>query len=237
MRIAGYVAEDAPDPWDAVRVRVAELGLAAAGLVPQPHLEDRGVQGISESRHQDLDGPEVLEEVTLSRSYTLWRHPEDRDDPRNLAVLDAATRASLDGPPERPLPPWLLEERRRMRYPVLWEAVQTHWTARGVEARGESDRLVEHAGYVLQNRFRVELGLSATEQDPGRLVSPKALQASTVRVDGAARAALLLDTDPFVLALATTLDDGRVVTVVLPRDELPLIEIGLRAAGPVSPAA
>jgi hypothetical protein len=236
MEFSGHIAEDAPDPWDEVRGRVAALGLTAAGLVQQPHLEDRGVQGISESRHQEVGGPEVVEEVSLSRSYTLWRNPDDRDDPANLADLDDALRASLDRAPDRPLPAWLLEERRRMRFPVLWEAVQTHWTADGVEVRSAADRLITHAEYVLHNRFRAELGLE--EGAAWRsLVSPRALQPSRLEVDGEPRPSLLLDTDPFVLALGVALDDGRVVTVVLPRDELRLIDVALRSSAPVTPEA
>ena len=233
MEISGYVTEDTPDPLDQVRQRVESLGIAAAGLVPQPHLDDGGALSLSESRREDEGGPEVLEEVTLARTYTLWRNPDDRADPANLAELDAALQESLDRPPERPMPGWLLAARQLLRYPRLWEAVQTHWTAPGVEARPAAERLVSHAEYVLHNMFRRELGLADGDHEWRSLVPVSAVQPRGVVVDGAERPGLLIDTDPLVLALGTTLDDGRVVTVVVPRDELPLVRLELASDLPI----
>ncbi|WP_375387885.1 hypothetical protein [uncultured Amnibacterium sp.] len=233
MQISGHVTEDTPDPHDHVRERVGSLGIAAAGLVPQRHLEDRGVEGISESRHQDADGPEVLEEVTLSRSYVLWRDPDDRSSPRNLAQLDDALRAALDRPQERPLPKWLLDARERLRYPHLWEAVHTSWTAPGTDPQTVEDRVAGHAENVLLNRFRRELGLGDDDLMAEVVVPRNALQPHEVVVDGVPRPGLLLDTDPFVLAVGVALDDGRVVTVVVPRDELPLVRLELASDLPL----
>lgn len=63
--------------------------------------------------------------MTVSMSATLWRNPVNKSDPVNLADLDEATRRALDEVPPWPRPAWLVESVERMRYPMLWEAVQT----------------------------------------------------------------------------------------------------------------
>jgi hypothetical protein len=223
VEFSGYLAEDAPDPREVQRARVARLGVAAAGLVPQRHLEDLGVEAIGVSR-TSVGPQEQVDEVSLSRSYTLWRNPDDHEDPVNLRELDEATGRALAERPPLPGPAWLDEARDRLRYPALWEAVQTHWVRPGGEPRSVADRLIAHAEYVLTNVFREELGLHG-DVYWAPPVPPAALQASRVVVDGAERDGLLLDTDPFVLGLGAELDDGRVLTAVLPRDELPFVEL------------
>lgn len=233
MQFAGHLAEDAPDPRDGRLALIAGLGVPVAGLIPQRHLEERGEASVVSSRRRDGQGPEALEEATVSRTYLLWRNPDDHDDPVNLADLDEATRATLAAPLERPIPEWLEEARRMLRYPRLWEAVQTHWTAPGHEAVPVADRLIAHTEYVLANSFREQLGLADGPDFWPPAIPPAALQPTSVVVDGAPRAGILLDTDPFVLALGVELDDERVVTVVVPRDELPLLTLELAADLPL----
>lgn len=225
MRIAGRLAEDAPDPRLARLELIRGLGVAAAGLVPQRHLEERGETGYTSA------GAGVPEELSIGRSYLLWRNPDDHDDPVNLADLDETTRATLAAPLDRPIPDWLREARFMMRYPRLWEAVQTHWVRPGGERRTVEERLIAHTEYVLTNSYRERLGLEPMEWVTP--IPPAALQPAPVVVDGAPRDGLLFDTDPFVLALGTELVDGRVVTVVVPRDELPLLTLELASDLPV----
>jgi hypothetical protein len=221
VEFGGHLAEDAPDPRDAQRARVVRLGVPAAGLVLQRHLEDLGVEAVAVSR-TSVGPDERVDEVSLSRSYTVWRNPDDHEDPVNLRELDEATGRALAKRPALPGPVWLDALRDRLRYPSLWEAVQTHWVRPGGEPRSVADRLIAHAEYVLTNVFREELGLHG-DADWAPPVPPAALQASRVVVDGVERDGLLLDTDPFVLGLGAELEDGRVLTAVLPRDELPLV--------------
>lgn len=230
MEFSGYLAEDAPDPRDARLEQIRRLGIPVAGLVPQRHLEERGEAGVASSRRA---GAETLEEASVSRTYLLWRNPDDHDDPMNLADLDDATRATLAAPLERPIPDWLHEARRMLRYPRLWEAVQTHWTAPGREATGTGDRLIAHAEHVLADSFREQLGLAEGPEFWPQSIPLAALQPASVVVDGGQRAGLLLDTDPFVLGLGAELDDGRVVTVVVSRDELPFLRLELASDLPV----
>ncbi|WP_375405143.1 hypothetical protein [uncultured Amnibacterium sp.] len=234
MEFAGFIAEDAPDPRDARLAMIEGLGIPVAGLVPQRHLEDRGEAGHSASRHRSGEGPEVLEQVTISRTYLLWRNPDDHEDPANLADLDDATVAALRAPLERAIPGWLHDARRMLRYPRLWEAVQTHWTRPGSERDSVADRLIAHAEYVLSNSFREQLGLGQGPDSWAPPIPPAALQPHPVVVDGAPRDGLLLDTDPLVLGLACDVED-RIVTVVVPRDELPFVTLELASAAPIRP--
>ena len=231
MQIVGHLAEDAPDPRPARLELIRGLGVPAAGLVPQQHLEDRGEAGHQSSRRRDGDGPEVLEDVTISRTYLLWRNPDDHDDPVNLADLDESTRAALAAPLERRIPGWLDEARRMLRYPRMWEAVQTHWVRPGGDRPTVEDRLIRHAEHVLTNSYHERLGLEPMEWVTP--IPPAALQAASIVVDGTPRSGVLLDTDPFVVGLGAELDDGRVVTVVVPRDELPHLTLELLSDLPI----
>ena len=75
MEIVGFLSEDAPDPRDARLAMIEGLGIPVAGLVPQRHLEDRGEAGYSAPRGRVGDGPEVLEQITVSRAYLLVVEP------------------------------------------------------------------------------------------------------------------------------------------------------------------
>lgn len=232
MDFVGVLGADAPDPELEQRAAVRALGFDVAGLVAQRHLEDSGSLGVQTSKS---DG--VLVSATVSRHYTLWRNPADHGDPVNLAAMDDDRRRSLDQVPPWPRPAWLVARVERLHYPMLWEVVQTHWTAPGGTRPTPAEELVQHVRYVLMNRYRDEHGIpDPTEHPWPTLVDERSVQSGhPVLVDGVERPGLLLDTDPFVLGLAIELDDGRVVTAVLPRDELPLLTVAFDSAAPLEP--
>jgi len=232
MDFVGVFGADAPDPELERRAAVRALGFDVAGLVAQRHLEDSGSLGVQTS---ESDG--VLVRATVSRQYTLWRNPDDRGDPVNLAALDDERRRSLEEVPPWPRPAWVIAGVERMRYPMLWEAVQTHWSVPGATRPTATATLVEHVRYVLMNRYRDEHGIpDPTEHPWPTLVDERSVQPGhPVLVDGVERPGLLLDTDPFVLGLAIELDDGRLLTAVLPRDELPLLTVAFDSAAPLEP--
>jgi hypothetical protein len=157
----------------------------------------------------------------------------------NLAAMDDERRRSLDQVPSWPRPAWLVARVERMRHPMLWEVVQTHWTAPGRDLPTPDEVLVEHVQYVLMNQYRDEHGIpDPTEHPWPTLVDERSVQSGhPVLVDGVERPGLLLDTDPFVLGLATELDDGRLLTAVLPRDELPLLTVAFDSDTQLDPAA
>ncbi|WIB37201.1 hypothetical protein [Curtobacterium sp. MCJR17_043] len=154
MDFGGVLGADAPDPELEQRAAVRALGFDVAGLVAQRHLEDSGSLGVQTS---ESDG--VLVGRTVSRQYTLWRNPDDRDDPVNLAVLDDERRRSLEEVPPWPRPDWLVATVERLRYPMLWEAVQTHWSAPGPTRPTAAETLVQHVQNVLVNQYRDEHAL------------------------------------------------------------------------------
>ncbi len=160
--------------------------------------------------------------MTASITYTLWRNPDDRADPVNLADLDETTRRSIEEVPPWPRPPWLIEYLQRLRYPQLWEAVRTTWHRVPSERSSVQNLLADHVNHILMNQYREELwpGGNPRDQHPpavtGRMVND---QARTV-INGINVPGAEVDTDPFVYGIGAQLPGGGVVTAVLPRTEL-----------------
>ncbi|WIB12850.1 hypothetical protein [Curtobacterium sp. MCPF17_052] len=161
MDHGGVLSADAPDPEIARRAAARSLRFGIAGLVAQRHLEDFGSVGVQTG---ESDG--VRDSATVSRQYTLWRNPEDHDDPVNLAAMDDERRRSLEEVPPWPRPDWLVATVERMRYPMLWEAVQTHWSRRGTTRPSPAEALVGHVQYVLVNGYRDELAPPGVHRGP-----------------------------------------------------------------------
>lgn len=192
------------------------------GLVPQPHLEDWGAIGVCSGTRNG-----ILDSCEASISYTLWRNPDEPDDPVNLAEVDEQHSRELEAAPAWPRPQWLVEQVRRMRYPMLWECVRTQWSREPGVFDAVQTRLVEHVNQILVNQFRqtraVNSGPPMEIDHPvdERCVEPRA----PVLVDGVARDGFRIDTDPHVYGLAVALDPRTVLTAAIPRDALPYLQI------------
>jgi hypothetical protein len=222
MRLAGILPEDAPDPRAEWVEKLKLMPIPVMGLVPQPSLEDTDSVGVSYG--MDDHG---YREMTASITYTLWRNPNDRSDPVNLADLNENTRRSIEEFPPWPRPPWLIEQVERLRYPQLWEAVRTTWHRVPSERFTVQSLLAAHVNHILMNQYRQELwpGGNPWDQHPpevtGRMVNSHAKTIlNGVDVPGAE-----IDTAPFVYGIGTQLAGGGVVTAVLPRAELKHIQI------------
>ncbi len=222
MRFEGILPEDAPDP----RIEQARLlklmPIPVMGLVPQPSLEEMDTAGF-----QSGEDDRGYSEMTASLSYTLWRNPNDHSDPINLADLDEQQRSAIEHVPPWPRPAWLVEHVGRLRYPLLWEAVQTSWHRDSSERTSVGELLVDHVNYILMNQFRQERGLSGNPWDqPAPDVTVRAVNRRvSVLVDGVEVPAAEIDTDPFVYGIGAELDGGGVVTAVIPRAELGHVRI------------
>lgn len=221
MSFGGFLPEDAPDPRIARAEKVRLMPVPVMGFVAQPALEDVHMENTMSSGMTDIS------QMTVGINYTLWRNPDDRSDPANLADLDEATRRALDGPFPAPRPAWLIEQVERMRYPMLWEAVRTTWH-RDPSELSVPRILVEHTNHILMNRFRKALGLGDIVADrfAARLTERAVNSLATVNLDGVEMPAFEIDTDPFVYAIGAELKDGSVVTAVVPRDDLEYVQIG-----------
>jgi len=222
MRAAGILPEDAPDPRAEWREKLQLMPITVLGLMPQPSLEDTDSVGLS----YGLDD-RGYSEMTASINYTLWRNPDDRSDPVNLADLDEATRKAIEEVPPWPRPPWLIEYVQRMRYPQLEEAVRTTWHREPSERSSVQSLLADHVNHILMNQYRQELW-------PGSKPWDRHAPAITARmVNGHARTVINgievpgaeVDTDPFVYGIGAQVADGGVVTAVLPRAELTRIKV------------
>ncbi len=225
MEYGGVLPEDAPDPSVASEARLHAVPFSVFQLRPQPSITRTPITGFTES-----SGWAGHEELSVDFSYTLWRYPEDHSDPRNEIELDERTRPSIEEVPPWGRPAWLVEQSRLFRYPMLWAAVRS-----ACQASPDSERhslaqlLVDHANHILQNTFREELGLpvlpTGLSDDSGWRATRKAVKEASLRVDGRDRAALHIDTDPFVYAVGFRVDDHVVCTTVVPRDSLPFVDL------------
>jgi hypothetical protein len=200
VRFAGVVGEGEPDPRLRWREQARGMPVPVVGLVPQRHLEDWDAIGVGSGTR---DG--VLDSCEVSISYTLWRNPDEPDDPANLAELDQSQREAPEVEPPWPRPQWLVEQVRRMRYPMLWECVRTSWSRESRAPETVRSRLVAHVNHVLVNQFRQTRAV--------------------VLVGGIAREGFRIDTDPDVYGVGVDLAADAVLTAAIPRDALPYLEI------------
>ncbi|PPF56448.1 hypothetical protein C5B94_03230 [Clavibacter michiganensis] len=241
MKFTGRASTDRPDPRAAWRDQAHGLGVSAAGLVPQRHLEDWGISGLQTSR-RTVAGEQVTQPVTLSRFYTVLRNPDDLEDPANLRPLDDdLCRMQNEAVPDD-LPEWMVWMRDRGRFPQLWEAVQTHYPPSGVSTADALDvagLLASHADYVLHNAFREESGLGdLPEHSWVRLVDREDARPAAVVVDGeVVSGGLTIDSNEFVVAVGAPLSDGRVVTAVVSRAHRDLVTLEFVTDGPDGPTA
>ena len=221
MEFSGRTSVDAPDPNERISLRVQELGLDLVGFSRQRHLEDWGALSIQEHTQH---GEQAPRHVAVSRSYTLWRNPDDHDDPFNLRPTEQASADSQDAGPA--VPTWMHETVRRMKYPLLWEAIRTH-RARPTHRHTAQELLVGHVNYILNNQFRAEHHLPPLGAGSwASLVSTRGVRSDCpVTVNGTERPGFLADTDSFVVGLAADLDAERTFTAVIPRDALPYLDL------------
>lgn len=222
MQFAGILPEDAPDPRLESAARARALPFGIVGLVSQASLTDTGSFGFTETRASSL-----ATAISVNRTYTLWRNPDDHSDPVNLADLDEATRASLDAEPPWPRPEWLVEAAQQMKYRMLWEAVRTSWNLDSSEHTTLPRQLVDHVNHILRNRFREELGLPPGPADRHDWMATASAvdHRATAKLDGVDVAAVEIDTDPFVYGIGFRLRPDLVVTAVLPRDEMAYVDL------------
>jgi hypothetical protein len=201
---------------------VEAFGVPVFGLTPQPGLAEAGFGTVGSN-----DG---THEVTIS--YSVFRNPAEHNDPANFTstvddILAAITQAERNGQPE-----WFIAGLRRMRFPVLWEAVCTARTDIG-ETVMLADRLAAHINHVVMNscphRRHPEQSFPSTLIDP--VTAADALPGRLLRVDSADLSAIQIDTDVDVTGWA--FETPRVAVLdVIPREYLPLVDLRLARRSP-----
>lgn len=228
MQFDGVLPQDAPDPRLRITEQLQAMPVPILGLVPQPHIEDWGAFGISADTSRG-----AVDQMTVSLGYTLWRNPDDRSDPVNLAELDDETRRALDMRTPWPRPTWLLETAARMRYPMLWEAVRTTWRRDAPHRPSPAAELAHHVDDILRNRpsARSAPDADTRRKRPACFVDAHLVEyGEPVVVNGAVVAGMRLDADPHVLGIGADLGEAGVLTAVFDRDALPylLVEFATR---------
>lgn len=220
MQFAGVLPEDAPDPRLERGELLKRMPIPIIEFAAQPSLE------VADFNVSTTGSGRGLDEMAVSVSATLWRNPVDKSDPVNLADLDDVTRRSIEEVPPWPRPAWLIEYVERMRYPMLWEAVQTTWHREESERSTLDVLLAHHTNHILMNQFRQELGLSAHDWDSAALTSERAVRRGVdVMIDGVPISGVEIDTDPFVYAVGAKLPRGGTLTAVIPREHLPYLTL------------
>jgi hypothetical protein len=214
VRFEGIIGADEPDPREQWREQARRMPVPVLGLLPQRHLEDWGAISVASGTREG-----VLESCEVSLGYTLWRNPDDPDDPVNLAETDEWQRRALEEEPPWPRPGWLVDQVRRMRHPMLWECVRTRWSQEPGGVGAVESLLVAHVNHVLANQFQ-----EAPPVDE-RCVEPRI----PVVVDGTARDGFRLDTDPHVYGVAAALGARTVLTAAIPRDALPFVQVAFES--------
>ncbi|MBH0082222.1 hypothetical protein [Salinibacterium sp. SWN167] len=218
MHFTGVIPADAPDPRMQHEELVKQMPIPVIGLVAQS-----SVQSTSLAVNSATDSA-GFSAMSVSVSATLWRNPTDKTDPVNLEILDEHTRRAIEEVPPWPRPAWLIEQVESMRYPALWEAVQTHWHRDESEVTDVGALLTQHANYILMNQFQKELGL---DEQHGERRAPmperRITRPTTVVIDGRIVDGVEVAPDPLIYAVGATLPSGGVVTAVFPRQHLPFI--------------
>lgn len=226
MLYAGVLPEDAPDPRLEREEIVKAMPVPIIEFTAQPAIEFAGFSVTSSGSGSGGGG---LNAMTVGISATLWRNPADKSDAVNLADLDDATRRSLDEVPPWPRPAWLIASVERMRYPMLWDAVQTTWHREQSERSTLDALLVHHVNHILMNQFREEAGLDVHNWDAPGLASERVVRRGIdVFIDGELMPGAEIDTDPFVYAVGAKLSSGGTFTAVIPREHLPYLRLEFR---------
>ncbi|WP_413317998.1 hypothetical protein AA0Z99_12890 [Agrococcus sp. 1P02AA] len=187
-------------------------------LVPQPSIREIGVNTTSSS----IDGgPRHWTDASIM--YAVIRNPDDLEDPSNHLELSPDLEAALANPSPR-FSPAAVELLRWMRFPMAYEAVQTH--VLGLDDSSLAERLALHMRNVIANTFREER--HPVPFHPDSFIDPPSAAdavAASVVVDGARLPGITI-ADEHVVSLGVELDDT-VATVVLAKHLLPLVRLEL----------
>ncbi|MDY0912240.1 hypothetical protein [Rathayibacter festucae] len=154
--------------------------------------------------------------VAVSVSYTFYRYPARREDPRNFVALTPAQRAAIARAETSTLPDWLRDQIRRMRYPTLFEAVRTSMPIPAERAHPLEARLEAHLVDSLRTLFPGQLvseRLRVVRGEP--LAGYEIRRGVPLLVDGETHRSHRVEIAPHFLAIGARLDD-RYVTAVIP---------------------
>jgi hypothetical protein len=222
MHIAeGPSVSDFPVPPTGDEI-AASFPVPLFGLVAQPSIAEAGFGTVSSN-----DG---VHEVAIS--YSLFRNPADHNDPSNYTDDAADILSAIDAAERKGQPEWFVIGLRRMRFPVLWEAVSTVITQIG-EPLPLADRLAAHINHVVMNTCENRRHESST--GPATLENPvhadDALPGRLLQVDGADVSAIQIDTDVDATGWAFETAHAAVL-VVLRREHLPLVDVRLERRQP-----
>ncbi|WP_306233276.1 hypothetical protein [Agrococcus beijingensis] len=205
-----------PDPPTLATVG-AEFPALLVTLVPQPGIREIGVNTAKSGN----DGTWDYEQAAIM--YAVFWNPDDLDDPMNHVELAPELEEALENPSPR-LSGVAREWMQWMRFPIAYEAVQTHVPRESLQSLPE--RLAMHMRNVIANTFRQER--HPVVHEPSSFIDPPSAddaRPASVIVDGVELPAVSID-DEHVVGVGVELDDA-VATVVIARHLLPLLRLEL----------
>lgn len=188
------------------------FGAPLIGFTPQPRLEEFAAAPTM--------GSGRLIEVSLS--YSVFRHPHRRDHPENQLPLTPEQESAILRAEKSGLPPWIVDQITRMRFPVLWEAVRTSVAIPTERARPIEARLSAH----MNDALRLMPGSRTRARRTVQLDDDDITRGAPILVDGEKVRGIVVTDDPDLVALGLRVDD-RQVTVVIDRALAPLVRLEL----------
>jgi hypothetical protein len=214
--IPGLTARDMPAPATPDEI-ATRFSAPLFTFAPQPCLAEMGFSTVA-------IGGELTE---VSISYSVFRNPDDPDDPVNFTDAREESDSLVREARDAGQPDWFTDAVRSMRHPTLWEAV---CTMRLPQVLGQSiaESLAGHMNHIIVNSMEGRVrataeGIPELDSD----VSPRhARNGATVIVDGIGFDAIHIDTDPDVVGWALDTDGCRVL-IAFDRDYAGLVDIAL----------
>lgn len=163
--------------------------------------------------------------VKMCLSYSYFRFPERRSDPRNFVRLTPEQDAAIARAERSSLPEQLRDQIRRARFPTLFEAVRTSVPIPSERAHPLESRLEAHIVDVLRAMFPGQPRPERSQRSQARPLANFDVQRGVpLLVNGEPCRSFRVEVAPHVVAVGAHIDD-RYFTAVIPTTLYPDITL------------
>ena len=205
-----------------MRAVAAELAGPVYTFVPQPQVEAfAATAGRASGRV-----------VKMCLSYSYFRFPARREDPRNFVDLTEQQRAAIARAEASSLPVELREQIGRARFPILFEAVRTSLPIPSERAHPLESRLEAHIVDVLRAMFPGQPRPERSHRARARPLRNYTVQRGVpLLVDDEMCRSYRVEIAPHVIAVGAQVQ-GRYFTAVVPTVVFPNITLAFVTLAP-----